>query len=183
MTVTETTTNGRHHPQGRAAPKLPAFTFPDSGITVGLRRFAPDTQDTIARELMRQSPAPSVPVVEGIEREDGTYEMEENPADEDYQQALSAYMQRISLTVGQKMVELALKRMEVEIDQEAVDQFKADMAEIGTPLDPELDDRAIYIRHICISSTYDLTAMMAYLQRRSLPTEVAVQEFLDSFRG
>jgi hypothetical protein len=188
MTTTDTT-NGRHHPQGRAAPKLPAFTFPDSGITVGLRRFAPDTQDTIMREVMRQNPAPPIPLVEGVEKEDGTCEMEENPADPDYQRARSAYMQRITLQVNAKMTELALRRIEVEVDQEAVDAFKADMVAIGAPLpdtlenDTPLDDRAIYIRHICISSVYDLTAMMAYFQRRSLPTEEAVQEFLDSFRG
>lgn len=171
-----------HRQKGRAVPPLPQFTFPDSGITVGLRRFAPDTQDLIARELMRQQPAPAVPLTEGVEREDGTFEMEENPADPDYQQALVAHLNKINLQVSAKMVELALRRLEVEIDQQVVDHLKEDMAAIGTPLGDDLDDRMIYIRHICISSAYDLTAMMAYLTRRSLPTEVAVQEYLDSFR-
>lgn len=181
-------TNG-HHPRGRAVPALPQFTFPDSGITVGLRRLAPDTQDQITRALMRADPAPPVPMVEGIEQPDGTFEMEPNPADPDYQAAVSTYMQRIGLEVNTKMFELAMRRIEVDVDQEAVKAYKEDMAAIGTPL-PEtledgapLDDRTIYIRHICISSTYDLTALLAYLQRRSLPTEAAVSEYLESFRG
>lgn len=170
-----------HHPKGRAVPALPAFTFPDSGITVGLRRFAPDTQDQIARALQRENPPPPVPMVEGIERADGTFELEPNAADPDYQQALSEYMQQIILQVSAKLVDLALRRMEVEVDQAAVNQLRDDMAAIGTPIE-DTDDRMVYIRHLCISSTYDLTAMMAYLQRRSLPTEVAVQEFLESFQ-
>lgn len=175
-------TNGRHHPQGRAAPPLPQFTFPDSGITVGLRRFAPDTQDAIARELTRQHPPPEIPMVEGIELADGTYDLEPNPADPDYQQALADYFQQQALDVAAKLVDLALRRIEVEVDAGAVQRLRDDMAAIGAPLPDDLDDRTIYVRHICISSTYDLTSMLAYLQRRSMPTEVAVQEFLESFR-
>lgn len=173
-------TNGRV--KGRVVPALPQFTFPDSGITVGLRRFAPDTQDQIARALMRDNPAPSVPMVEGIERPDGTFEMEPNPADPDYQAALAAYFNQISTEASTKMFELAMRRIEVDVDQGAVDRYKEDMAAIGIDLDPDMDDRTIYIRCICISSSYDLTAMLAYLQRRSLPTEAAVQEYLDSFQ-
>ncbi len=180
-------TNG--HQKGRAAPPLPQFTFPDSGVTVGLRRFAPDTQDQITRALMRKHPAPPVPMTEGMEGPDGTPEMEPNPADPDYQQAVIAYMQRINLEASTKMFELAMRRIEVEVDRAAVERYKEDMAAIGTPLPDTLedgtplDDRTIYIRHICISSAYDLTAMLAYLQRRSLPTEAAVQEYLESFRS
>lgn len=169
------TTNGYQQPRGRHAP-LPSFTFPDSGITVGLRRFAPDTQDAIAREVTRQNPPPPVPVVE-TELGD-----EPNPADPDYQQAISAYFRQQALDVSGRLVELAFRRIVVEVDQAAVDLLKADMAAIGTPLPEDWDDRTIYIRHICISSTYDLTSMLAYLQRRSMPTEVAVQEFLESFQ-
>lgn len=166
---------GRRHQTGRIPPP-PEFTFPDSGITVGLRRFAPDTQDTIARELTRQHPPPPIPIVE-TELGD-----EPNPADPDYQQALSRYFQQQAVDVAARMVELALRRIVVEVDSEAVNQLKADMAAIGTPLPEDMDDHTIYLRHICISSTYDLTSMMAYLQRRSMPTEAVVQEFLESFR-
>ena len=173
----ETRANG-HHPRGRAAP-LPAFTFPDSGITVGLRRFAPDLQDTIARAYQRDHPVPPVPTATV---EIGGEEMEEaNPADPDYEQAVSAYLQRMALDVSAKLIDLALRRIEVEVDQAAVDALRADMAAIGSPIEDD-DDRMVYIRYICISSTYDLTSMLAYLQRRSLPTEVAVQEFLESFQ-
>jgi hypothetical protein len=165
------------HLKGRAAPALPQFTFPDSGITVGLRRFSPDTQDRIARELSRKSPPPPAPE---IETELGA---ESNPADPDYQQALNAYWMRIQLETNERMFALALRQIEVDIDRAVLDRLKADMEEIGTPLDADKDDRELYIRHVCISSVYDLTALLSYLQRRSLPTEEAVQEHLDSFRG
>lgn len=174
MTDTIERTNG--HQKGRAVPALPQFTFPDSGITVGLRRFAPDTQDQIARAVMRERPAPSVPEVE---TELGT---EPNPADPDYQAAVAAYLQLINTEVSTRMFDLAMRRIEVEIDQAAVDRYREDMAAIGAPVDDSIDDRTLYIRHICISSTYDLSALLAYLTRRSLPTEAAVQEYLDSFQ-
>lgn len=175
---TQEAINGRV--KGRAAPPLPAFTFPDSGITVGLRRFAPDTQDSIVRAIQRDRPPPAVPLVT-VEYEEGQPTEEPNPADPDYQQALSDYLQWIALETSKKLVDLALRRIEVAVDQAAVDQLRADMAAIGTPIEDD-DDRMVYIRHICISSTYDLTSMLAYLQRRSLPTEAAVQEFLESFQ-
>src|SRR6478672_4729889 len=146
--MTIETTNG--HLKGRAAPALPQFTFPDSGITVGLRRFSPDTQDRISRELQRKSPPPAVPE---IETELGT---EENSADPDYQQAIGAYWTRIQIETAERMVALAFRQMEVEVDQAALGRLKADMEEIGTPLDAEKDDRELYIRHICITSSYDL---------------------------
>lgn len=174
-------TNG-HRQKGRAAPSLPRFVFPDSGIEVGLRRFAPDTQDQISRALMRQHPAPGIPMAEGVEKADGSCEMEPNPADPDYQKALVDYLGRINLEVSQKMVDLALRRIEVDVDEEAVTAYRKDMEAIGVPIDADIDDRTIYIRHICISSTYDLSVLLAYLTRRSLPTEAAVQEYLNSFQ-
>lgn len=177
MTEVLERTNG-HHPKGRAAP-LPAFTFPDSGITVGLRRFSPDLQDTIARTYQRENPPPEVPQVE-VDYGEGPV-LEPNAADPDYQQAVSSYLQKMTLDITAKMFDLALRRIEVEVDQDAVNQLRADMDAINTPIE-EADDRMVYIRYICISSTYDLTSLISYLQRRSMPTEVAVQEFLESFQ-
>ena len=180
MTEVLERTNG-HRTKGRAAP-LPAFTFPDSGITVGVRRFSPDLQDTIARAYTRDHPAPLPPMVEGaIEGE-----QEPNPADPDYEQALNKYFQGVTLFVSQKMLELAFDSIVIqESDEEmvaAVAALRAQMEKIGAPIDPDLDDRAVYIRFICINSTLDMTGLIAHLQRRSLPSEVAVGEFLESFQ-
>lgn len=171
-------TNGHRQP-GRAE-RLPSFTFPDSGITVGLRRFSPDLQDTIARAYTRDNPPPAVPQLE-VDY-DGETRLEPNPADPDYQEAMRQYWQGVSVFVSQKMVELAFDNIKVEVDAETVAEMRSQMEKIGTPIDPALSDRDVYIRFVCISSTYDLTSMIAYLQRRSLPTEVAVQEFLESFQ-
>lgn len=173
-------TNG-HRQKGRAAP-LPAFTLPDSGITVGVRRFSPDLQDTIARAYTRDHPPPEPPMVESaIEGE-----LEPNAADPDYEQALNRYFQGVTTFVSQKMIELAFDSIVIQESDEEVKEtvsaLRAQMDKIGAPIDPDLDDRAVYTRFIAINSTYDLTCLIAYLQRRSLPAEVAVQEFLESFQ-
>lgn len=180
--TTDVLLNG-HRPRGRAAPALPAFTFPHSGITVGLRRFAADTQDTITREIQRLNPPPDVPVVDQGEELDPA----PNPADPDYQQALSDYMRWLVMQVSTKLVELAFRRIVIQDSEEAVAlavaALRDDMLSIGTPIPDDMPDRDVYIRHICVSSTYDLTSMLAYLQGRSMPTEEVIQEFLESFPG
>lgn len=175
--MTEVLTNGRL--RGRAVPPLPAFTFPHSGITVGVRRIAADTQDAINRELQRQHPPPEPPVV------DNGDELEPSPnlADPDYQEQLRHYLRDIALKLTTKMFDLALRRIVVEVDQDTLDEFKADMAAIGTPLPEDMDDRELYIRHICVSDQADLAALIGYLQGQSMPTPEVVQEFLDTFRG
>lgn len=175
--MTDVLTNG-HRTRGRSVPPLPAFTFPHSGVTVGVRRFSADTQDTIRRELMRVYPPPDPPI------EDNGPELEPAPnfADPDYKDAIAAYLRDIAVKLTTKMFELALRRIVVEVDTQALEQLKEDMRAIGTPLDETLDDRELYIRHICVSSTADLTALLAYLQGQSMPTPEVVQEFIDTFQ-
>lgn len=177
MTTTDVQ-NVRH--KGRAVPALPQFTFPDSGITVGLRRIAPDTQNQIVRTLMRENPEPPPPMVVN-DYGNGPVE-EPHIGHPDYQKALADYWSEINTEAGTRLMQLAIRQIVVEVDTEAVAQLRDDMIAIGTPIEEE-DDRTVYIRHICLSSMTDLHALMAYLQRRSLPTEAAVQEHTKSFRG
>ena len=125
MTAVETT-NG--HVKGRAAP-LPLFTFPDSGITVALRRISPETQARIAQSLAKDAawhalhPKPEPPI-QHVEAIDGTTAVPnvEEPA---YKQALSRYLAHFAAEVGQRLLDLALHQIVVEVDQVAVDQLKA----------------------------------------------------------
>ncbi len=175
MTTTDVQ-NGRS--KGRAVP-LPQFTFPDSGVTVGLRRIAPDTQNQIVQALLREHPEPQPPM---FEHDYGSGKIQEpNRSDPDYVKSLSDYWNEINTEAGTRLVQFAIRRIVVDVDTEAVQQLRDDMVAIGAPIEEE-DDRVVYIRHICISSLHDLHTLMAYLQRRSLPTEAAVQEHTRSFR-
>lgn len=185
MTVLETTTNGVG--RGRHAP-LPTFTFPDSGITVSLRRLAPDTQQHIAQaieddpEWKVEHPRPEPPLQPVVNLE-GTEELIPNPEEPKYKELLSGYLFALSAEIGQRMLHLALRQIVVDVDEGVVEQLREDMESIGAPIPDDADSRDIYIRRICISSVIDLEALMAYIQRRSGPTEAAIARHRAGFQG
>lgn len=182
MTATDTT-NGVM--KGRAAP-LPSFTFPDSGITVQVRRISPDAQARIGQaiandpewHLLHPKPQPPMQIVEAI---DGPMEAP-NVDDPEYKRALSQYLAWMAAEAGVRLLELALRQIVVEVDTEAVSEHRANMAAIGAPLPEDTSDRDIYLRQICVSSTYDAAALVAHVQGASAPTRGAIQASLDMFR-
>jgi hypothetical protein len=76
-----------------------------------------------------------------------------------------------------------MRRLVVEVDADAVQALREDMAAIGSPLPEDADDRQLYLDHVCISSPIDFEALMAFVQRRAGPTEAAIAEHRASFRG
>lgn len=46
---------------GRQVPKLDEFTFPDSGITVQLRKVSPLLRDDVDAAVRRHNPPPTRP--------------------------------------------------------------------------------------------------------------------------
>lgn len=183
MTAIETTTNGRE--RGRAAP-LPSFTFPDSGITVQLRRISPDAQARIGQAIVSDTewhklhpkPEPPVQTVAAI---DGPMEAP-NVDDPAYKKAMSQYLAWMAAEAGVRLLELALRQIVVEVDTEAVAEHRENMAAVGAPLDEDASDRDIYLRQICVSSAYDAAALVAHVQGNSAPTRGAIQASLDMFR-
>lgn len=176
MTIAEVpTVNGIHTERA-----IPMFTFPDSGITVGLQRLAPDTIATITRAIQREMPPPEAPVQEVIIN--GKKRMERNDAAPSYTKERAAYQEKVAAEIGERILKLVVRRITVEVDHEAVSRLREDMESIGSPIE-DVDDKAVYVRHICIGSVDDLNALSTYVLRISQPTEAAVKEHTDSFRG
>lgn len=185
MATEALSTNGRQ--AGRVAP-LPTFTFPDSGITVELRRLAPDTQQHIAQavesdpEWIERHPKPEPPL-QSVTNLEGKEEQIPNPEEPEYQKKLNAYMLQFTIEIGNRLTELALRQIVVDVDEAAVKQLREDMQAIGAPIPDDADDRMLYIRRICISSVFDIQALLAYIQGRSGPTEAAVARHRATFPG
>lgn len=181
MLDTLETTNG--HAKGRAVPPLPAFTFPDSGITIHVPRLSPNTQALIAEQVQREMPPRPEPPIQAVEGLDGKLHDEPNPANPEYLAALREWVQSANIEIGGRFRQLIMRRLVVEVDGAAVAQLREDMAAIGSPLPDDADDRQLYLDHICISSAIDFEALMAFVQRRAGPTEAATAEHRAAFRG
>lgn len=183
--IAEPTTNGVH--RGRHAP-LPTFTFPDSGITVSLRRLAPDTQQQIAQAVegdldwvaKHPKPEPPLQMVTNLE---GKEELIANPEEPEYKKQSESYLAALANEIGERMIALALRQIVVDVDTDAVQQLRDDMIAVSAPFPDETPDEEIYIRRICISSVFDLQALLAYIQGRSGPTEAAVARHRAMFQG
>lgn len=180
MTVIEQT-NG--HAKGRAVPPLPLHTFQDSGITVGIRKIAPSTQQRLHDLIMREHPKPAPPVVE---TELGP---EVNEADPDYEKALKKWNEDTARALNAKMFKLACLECEAEVDTEEVARKQAQFTVIGLDweddpkLSPEQNAKLFYIQHIACATTDDMKEFYAAVTRRSTPTEEAVARHIDTFRG
>ena len=185
VVTNESTTNGRQ--RGRAAP-LPSFTFPDSGITVSLRRMAPDTQQHIARaveedEAWRAKHPRPEPPLQPVTDLEGKEELVPNVEEPEYQKRLGTYLQAFNIEVGERLIALALRQIVCEVDTESVQTLRDDLAAVGAPLPDEASDEDIYIRRICVSSVFDIQALMAYVQGHSGPTEAAIARHRATFSG
>lgn len=184
-TLVEPTTNGRQ--RGRAAP-LPTFTFPDSGITVELRRLAPGTQEQIAHavehdeEWHTDHPKPEPPLQPVTDLE-GKEELVPNADEPEYKKRLGAYNAALNTEIGERLIALAKRQIVCEVDEEAVKTLRDDMAAVGAPFPEDADDADIYLNRICISSVLDLGTLLAYVQGSNRPTEVAIARHRATFSG
>lgn len=170
---------------GRRAPLPPLFTFPDSGVTVGLYRTSPETLASINREVNKLYPIPPPPSHMVPVGEAGEMVEEVNEADPAYPKLLYEHALKTSHEIGSRLLKLAIRQMILEIDEEAWETYKADMADINSPIDdtdlPFQARKSLYVRHLVITSDKDLNSLMNYLLSQSQPTEAAVQEYKDQF--
>lgn len=164
------------HAQGRVAPPLPEYTFPDSGYTVRLRKVSPMLRDDLEMDLRRKHPAPTPPV---ITTELGT---EENPADPAYQAALltwnGEHYERLGEAWFRALVDLGV---ECEIDDEAVARVRAWAAARDLPLDA--DDKYVFVRYCCVTTQEAIREFRDAASRRSTPTREVVDEHKAMFPG
>src|ERR1051325_3353086 len=181
-TAVATHTNGTHT-KGRAVPPLPLHTFQDSGITVGLRKIAPNTQAQLSLQIQREIPRPQPPV---NQTELGP---EKNEADPDYARQLEEWERACSMRLNRIMFTIAALECECGVDMEEVERkqrsFRA--AKFQWEEDPDLSDaeraKVFYIEHIACATQEDMREFYAAVTRRSQPTEAAVRAHIDSFRG
>jgi hypothetical protein len=166
MTEPDVQTNGRS-PNG-----LIEVTLPDSGKVLRVRRVPV----FLMREVQKSVKRPTPPLVE-VTYETGP-RLEPNRADPEYLTAIEEY----GMALGEKMIRLVIKRgVECDVDVAALAELRADMEEIGIELPS--DDRYVYVTYICCETPADLEALQSAVLRQTQPTEEAVGEALERFRG
>lgn len=183
-TATKATTNGRHQ-QGRAVPPelLYEHTFQDTGRTIQIRKLSALARDEVRRQVKR-SPGfeePQPPVVE-VDYGEGKIR-QPHRAHPVYQDLLKEWNARVTQEAGERIAAFAIRRAAVcEVDKAAVQDTRAFMASINTPLD-EYDDLYVYIAFVCVGSQQDYNEFLAAVFNRSIPSQEAIQAHLDSFPG
>ncbi len=174
--------------KGRAAPPLPSFTFPGSGITVQIRRLGPFTLDAINQKVReeRRPPKPPRTMVNYGTEEKPESKIEENQADPDYKQALADYEVEVQDASGRKIIDTIIEHaVIVEVDDDEVSNMRAFLLDLGMSQE-EVDrtsDHSIYIKHVCIKTGEDLTELQRFVIGESMPTEERVQAHEDAFRS
>lgn len=167
--------------KGRA--ESPAtLTLPDSGVTLELRKIAPMTIQQIAGAVRKEYPPPEPPVVMVQIGESDERKPEANPADPAYQRTLATYDDAFKTKVGERTMQLIARYGVRTIDNEAVAEFRAQMIALGAPLDPNEDDRDIYVWQLACVSERDMTTLMNTVLSRSQPSEEAVAAHTATFR-
>lgn len=159
--------------------KLRAFTFPDSGVTVFIRRVSP----MISYEMKRSIPKPKPPVVRvnyGT-AEDPDFRNEVNEADPDYQVALEDWNARVEAATRKIMIKLGIVYTLTDEDKDRLALIRETMSEEGIEIqDSEL---VAFVTYVAITSQRDMEAMINALVGNSMPTEEAIEEATSSFSG
>lgn len=183
-------------PKGRATPELPEFVFPGSGITVKVRKLGPFTIEAIStaarsRREKEETPAPKPPLaqVNYGTPEEPDYRWEENPADPDYKRALAKHEEESGQAEGLAIADTIIRSAVVaELDETALQEIsvmREFLVSIGTPAEivEKMTDHEVYVKHVCIKSTKDLSSLQDFVIGESIPTEAVVQEEERSFKS
>lgn len=173
--------------KGRTVAPLPKFIFPDSGITVGIRKLGPFTLDKIRLGLAKKMQPPPPPVVKvnyGTEA-DPDWKEEPNPADPEYKKALAEHEATIEQAMGMELIQKILTfSVDVDIDEGEVERAKQLLLDLGTP--PEelegMSSQRVYLEHVCIKSPRDLAELQQAVTGMSMPSEANVQMHVDTFQ-
>lgn len=175
--MTVDTLNG-HHPQGRAAPPAPTYTFP-GGQVATLHAVSQFTQASIEIGIRRAFPPPSPPLNE-VDYGDGVKKLEPNPSDPEHEQALRRYQADYSQRLFAAIIDLAV---DIEIDQAALERVKAMFERHGIPFD-EPSDKVAYVKHCCIFDiAEEMPKFMAALRDLMGPKEEDVADHVATFPG
>lgn len=167
----------------RRPPDARPFTFPDTGITVQIRKFSPLLRDDLDAALRREYPPPDPPlntVPGGFG--DGATKQEPNESDPDWIKAVAKWHVAHYERLGERLFRIAVKRyIDCEVDLDAVKRLRDDFKELGVDLDP--DDKYIYVTRICIGTLQDRDDLSTALFKRTAELGEAVDAHKATFRG
>lgn len=157
---------------------LTDFTFPDTGITVKIRKVSP----MLAADVSASMPEPLPPTQEVDYDDQRGKVMEPNYGDPGYTAALAEHNKKVFQALQKVMIHRG-----VIIEG---DDWKADVKEYrdfilettGKPLD-EPDDMLVYVLRVCVGSQEDMTDLLNAITKRSQPTQEAIEQAKRSFRG
>ena len=169
---------------GRIVPRLEEFTFPDTGITVRIRKFSPSLRDDIDAALRRQYPVPDPPMqapVEGF----GEQAPQPNPLDPEYRERVAAWQLAHMARLSDKLLRVAIAQYVEVPDENDMAGAVADLRDRMAPLGVELTDDAqyLYITRIAIGSREDLRDFETAIFTRSKPSRDEVDSIKATFRG
>lgn len=154
--------------------------LPDSGNMITLRRLAPHTIDyvmTAARqELSSEKPHPPL----NTNPEIGTVN-EPDYQDRGYRAALQLHDAKVHERFNTLMLQLIAKRCQFEVDRAALDEYRAELADLGIPLPGDDDDHETYLYHILCETKRDTNYIVEVATGQSKPDEEAVQAHVEAF--
>lgn len=165
------------------------FTFPDSGITVRIRRVGPRTLEQIARrvtrEFEREMPRPQPPMVRVVIGEEGDEVLEPNVSDPGYRERLKVWDSNLQIRQASAILRFLIDYAIVaDIDPEAVRTLREAlspedlMTEDGKPY----TDHQVYVEHVCLSSNRDIEAVIQAILGLSQPRPERVNEEVARFQ-
>lgn len=165
---------------GRSIPAPLTHTFPNGDVAT-LTQLSQFTLANIQVAAQRRVPRPEAPLAPGVGGE-----LEPNPADPDYAQALQAWEGHLSMMINDLVLDIAV---DVQVDDEALERLRRMLERIDAPLD-EVSDKVAYIKHICLAGIPDetllqaeLIALLSLITGKAAPTEADVQAHVATFSG
>lgn len=125
------------------------ITFPDSGYTITWPELPPGALDAIVSDVQQDNPKPVL-----------TDEQLADPATimavtQVHTQQLMDRMERMLDQIRDRVIPLVAQHLADSIDIAGVQHMRRTMTKIGTPIDPALDDREVFLRYLCLSSFDD----------------------------
>lgn len=152
------------------------YTFQDSGRTIEIQRVPVGMLSQLGDEF----PAPEVPKSQ-TDFGDGKLIWEENPNDPDYKAALLEWRKKIS-NESQKLIAVrALPTLTTDQKAEVEEVRYYWIGAYGHDL--PLTDKEVFVYKICAATVEDISEFIAFVTRRSQPTQEGKNAALKRFRS
>lgn len=170
--------------KGRRVPELPTYVFVETGVEVKIRRLGPFTMDELRKALRKERKPPKPPSIVNEVGDARVKIAELNFDDPGYKQELREYNAWLAQETGERMTNLMTNYcIIVEPEAAIVEEKRALLAMIDPTINDSYSDKEVYVRHYLMGSSEELERVQNFILNRSMPTEEAVQEHIESFPG